>query len=321
MTRLRVLLFAGLALPAWAWGANDALQWLQRVATSAQKLTYAGVFMYRSGDHSESSRIIHLVDGGNELERLEALDGSPREVIRRNDEVKCYLSEGHQVIVERAGGRRAFPGLLPASLGSLSDHYVIRKGEVGRVAGLESQAIIVEPKDELRYGHRYWVDAQSGMLLKASMLDERGNVLETFTFTELRIGGPVDRSELAPRLGGNGADWKVRNVRAGEVRGGDAGQWVVGAELPGFHRISVMKRQAAPEAPEAIHIVYTDGLAAVSVFIEPLAGSKDKPESGETAMGAINVYRRMLDNYQLVVMGDVPPLTLKRLGDSIERRH
>lgn len=320
MTRLRVLLLAGLALPAWAGSSSDAVQWLQRVVTSAQKLTYSGVFMYRSGSQSETSRITHLVDRGNELERLEALDGSPREVIRRNDEIKCYLSESHQVIVERAGGRRAFPALLPASLGGLNDYYVIRKGEPGRVAGLDSQSVIVEPKDDLRYGHRYWVDAQSGMLLKASMVDERGNPLETFTFTELHIGGPVDRSDLAPRLGANGADWKVRNVRATEVRG-DASQWLVGSELPGFHRISIMKRQAGPDAPEGMHMVYSDGLAAISVFIEPLAAAKEKPEVGETTMGAINVYRRVVENFQLVIMGDVPPAALKRLGDSIERRH
>ena len=320
MTWLWALLLAGAALPALAAGSNDALQWLQRVATSAQKLTYTGVFMYRSGGQSETSRITHLVDGGSELERLEALDGSPREVIRHNDEVKCYLSETHQVIVERAGGRRAFPALLPVGLGALGEHYVIRKGELGRIAGVDSQAIIVEPRDDLRYGHRYWVDTQSGMLLKASMVDERGNALETFSFTELRIGGPVDRNDLKPRLGVDGGDWKVRNVRATEARG-ESAQWLVRGELPGFNRISSMKRQAQPEAPESIHLVYSDGLAAVSVFIEPLGGTKEKPEADEMTMGAINVYRRPVDNYQLVIMGDVPPAALKRLGDSIERRH
>jgi sigma-E factor negative regulatory protein RseB len=320
VSRLWALLLAAVTLPACAGGSGDALQWLQRVATSAQKLTYTGVFMYRSGSQSETSRISHLVEGGNELERLEALDGSPREVIRHNDEIKCYLSESHQIIVERAGGRRAFPALLPVSLGGLSDSYVIRKGEPGRVAGLDSQAIIVEPKDDLRYGHRYWVDTQSGMLLKATMVDERGNPLETFTFTELRIGGPVDRNDLKPRLGAESGDWKVRNVRATETRG-ESSQWMVRGELPGFHRISSMRRQASPEAPESIHLVYSDGLAAVSVFIEPQGTAKEKPEVGEMAMGAINVYRRPLDNYRLVVMGDVPAATLKRLGDSIERRH
>lgn len=320
MTWLWALVLVGAALPAWAGGSGDAMQWLQRVATSAQKLTYTGVFTYRSGNQSETSRITHLVDSGSELERLEALDGSPREVIRRNDEIKSYLSESHQVIVERAGGRQAFPALLPVSLGGLNEYYVIRKGEVGRVAGLDSQAVVVEPRDDLRYGHRYWVDIQSGMLLKASMVDERGNALETFAFTELRIGGPVDRNDLKPRLGAEGGDWKVRNVRATEARG-ESKQWLVRSDLPGFHKISSMKRQANPEAPESIHMVFSDGLAAVSVFIEPLAGAKEKPEAGEMTMGAINVYRRPVDNYQLVIMGDVPPATLKRLGDSIERSH
>jgi len=313
------LLLAGAALPTLAAGPNDAMQWLQRVATSAQKLTYTGVFSYHSGNQSETSRITHLVEGGSEMERLEALDGSPREVIRRDDEIKCYLSQSHQVIVERAAGRRAFPALVPVGLGGLNDYYVIRKGEAGRVAGLESQAIVVEPRDELRYGHRYWVDSQSGMLLKASMVDGRGAPLETFAFSELRVGGPVDRNDLKPRLGADGGDWKVRNVRTSEVRG-DSSQWLVRGDVPGFRMISSMKRQVGPEAPESIHMVFSDGLAVVSVFIEPQPGGKEKSEAAELAMGAINVYRRPLEGYQLVVMGDVPPVTLKRLGDGIERK-
>lgn len=312
-----VCLLAGAALPALAAGSGDAMQWLQRVVSAPQRLSYTGVFMYRNGNQTETSRITHLVDNGNELERLETLDGSQREVFRRNDEVRCILSESRLMIVEQGGARRFFPALIPASLGGLGESYDIRKGDVGRVAGLEAQSIVVEPKDKLRYGRRFWVDSQSGMLLKATLVDEAGKPLEVFAFTELRVGeGVVDRNSLLAKPVGN--DWRVRNVHNSEGRV-DAGQWSFNYELPGFRRVSSVRRQTGLEASDGLHLVFSDGLAAISVFIEPASG-KERPEAGELSMGAINVYRRWLPNYKLVLMGDVPPAALKLFGDGIERR-
>lgn len=316
MTRFLFLVLALLAWPCRAQAPNDALMWLQRVADAAQKLTYSGTFVFQSGNRSESSRIVHLVEGGSEFERIEVLDGSPREVVRKDDEVKCFLPESRLLIVERRGSRRAFPALLPASLAGLSEHYTIRKGQVGRVAEREGQMVLVSPRDDLRYGHQFWIDTQSGLLLKASLLNERSEPLETFAFTKLDIGGAVDRELLRPRSGGQGGDWQVQNVRATEMRGDDP--WLFRTQLPGFRKLSGMKRQARPDGPESSHVVFSDGLAAVSVFIEPLG--KDQFEPGQFSMGAINVYKRLLGDHRLVAMGDVPLAALQRLGDGVERK-
>lgn len=314
------LLAAGLALPAVAQtqGPGEALQWLQRVATAAQKLSYTGVFVYQSGNRSETSRITHLVDGSGDIERLEVLDGSPREVVRQNDEVKCYLPDSRLLIVERRGSRRTFPALLPASLAGLTEHYAIRKGPAGRVAGFDSQSIVIEPRDEYRYGHQLWVDAQSGLLLKAGLMDARGEPLETFAFTEVKIGVAVDREAVKSQFEAKGGDWQVQSVRATEARGED-GQWQFRNPLPGFRRLSGMKRQVRPDGPEATHIVFSDGLAAVSVFIEPMTG-KSKPDAGVYSMGAITIYKRQIGDQQFVVMGDVPPAALRRFADGIEAK-
>ena len=248
------------------------------------------------------------------MERIEVLDGSPREVLRFNDEVKCFLPENRLLIIEQRGAaRQTFPALLPAGLASLAEYYTIRKGTTSRVAGFDSQAILIEPKDDLRYGHQFWVDTHSGLLLKAGLINERGDPLETFAFTELRIGGPVDQSSLKPRSDMQSGDWTVQNVRT--ARGGDD-QWLFRVQLPGFRKVTGMRRQVRPDAPEMTHVVFSDGLAAVSVFIEPLAGSK--PETGQFAMGPINVYKRTAGDYLLVVMGDVPPASLRKLADGIE---
>lgn len=312
-----VLGFTGLA---WANPSLDALQWLQRVSSAAQKLTYTGTFIYQSGAQTEISRITHLVEGGNELERLEVLDGSPREIVRYNDEVRCFLPESRLQIVERrksGGQRQSFPALLPASLAGLATYYTVRKGAGSRVAGFDSQSILIEPKDGLRYGHQFWVDKRSGLLLKAGLIDERGEALETFAFTELRIGGPIDREALKPRPDMESTDWKVHDVRTSETRDENA-QWLFRTTLPGFRKVMDMKRLGRVDAQEMAHIVFSDGLAAVSVFIEPLAGNR--PETGAFSMGAVNVYKRVAGDYLFVVMGDVPPMSLRKIAEGIEVR-
>lgn len=306
-----------LPLPVQAQG--DVMQWLQRTSQAAQRLSYTGIFVYRSGSAVETSRITHLVDAAGEAERLEVLDGSPREVVRINDEVKCFLPENRTVIVERRPARRSFPALLPVNFGGITENYVIRKGSTGRVAGLESQAILIEPRDELRYGHQWWVDGQSGLLVKASLIGERGEPLETFAFSEVRIGGPIDRESLKPSARMDTREWRIQQSQATDSKADD-GAWQFRAMLPGFRKVSGMKRQVRSDAPPGTHWVFSDGLAAISVFVDPLAGQKEKPETGLFAMGAVNVYKRILGDYLVVVMGDVPHVALQRLGDGLEMR-
>jgi sigma-E factor negative regulatory protein RseB len=305
-----------LSLPVWADSQPDALQWLQRVNAAARTQTYSGVFIYQSGAKTETSRITHVVDGDNEMEHIEVLDGSPREITRTNDEVKCYLPDSHLMIVERRSvGRPTFPALVPASLAGLAEFYAIRKGAVARVAGLESQSVIMEPKDDLRYGRKFWIDTRSGLLVKAALTDEHDGPIETFAFTELAIGGPIDRAALNARQNASGSDWQVQNVRTARS---DDNLWLFRAQLPGFRKIMGMRRQVRPGAPEVTHVVFSDGLAAFSVFIEPLGGRK--PEIGQFAMGGINVYKRVVGDFQLIAMGDVPLATLKKVADGMEPR-
>lgn len=318
-----ICLVAGVLLsvsvPAQQQGGGDALQMLQKVATAAQKATYTGVFVYQSGNRSETSRLTHVVEGGNEYERLEVLDGSPREVLRRNDEVRCFLPDNKLLIVEHRNAKNLFPTLLPGSLAGLTEYYRIRKGAIDRVAGVDGQQIVIEPKDEFRYGHGFWVDPHSGILLKATLVDENGRLLESFAFTELRIGTPFDPRTIISEFEGRPGNWQVQNVRSVELKGDD-GQWSFRASLPGFRRVSAVRRQLRPDAPEGTQIVFSDGLASISVFLEPMAGRsrEEDGKDGGFSVGAVNGYRRQVADYQVIVMGDVPPAALRRFADNIE---
>ncbi len=297
--------------------AGDAMQLLHKVATAARKVAYTGIFVYQSGALSETSRITRVRDGDNEFERLEVLDGSPREVIRRNDEVRCFLPDSKLLIVERRSGRQFFPGVLPGSLAGLTEYYEIRKKPGGRIAGIDSLQLQIEPKDEFRYGHRMWIDPASGLLLKSSLIGEQGRAIETFAFTEIRISPNIDVDALKAQFANREGGWQVHQVRTSDAKADD-GQWLVKTPLPGFRRISGIKRQFRPDAPEGTQLIYSDGLASISVFIEPNGG--DAVESGAFSMGALNAYRRQIGDHRIVVMGDVPPAALRRLAEGIEPR-
>ncbi|MCZ7654832.1 MAG: hypothetical protein M5R42_11940 [Rhodocyclaceae bacterium] len=90
--------------------------------------------------------------------------------------------------------------------GSLNDHYLIRKGDVSRVAGLDSQLIVLEPKDALRYGHHLWAEVNSGLILKARIVDERSETIEQFALNQL--------TDQRPHRPGN-AETKVQQGRQG----------------------------------------------------------------------------------------------------------
>lgn len=303
--------------PAYADSNGEPIDWLGRIAAAAQRLNYSGTFVYQSGGHTETSRITHVVDASGEREKLEVLDGSPREVVRINDEVKCFLPDERMLIIDRQESRKAFPARLPASLNSLAEYYTLRKGHISRVAGFESQKLVLEPRDNLRYGHVFWADIDTGLLLKARMVNEKNEPIEQFYFTQLQIGGNIDMDMLKPKFSGNASQWSVHNAKT-MASNADDGAWNFRTQIPGFRKTAGMRRQLQDNAPTMMHYVFTDGLAAISVFIEPLAGMPEAPRAGTYSTGAINVYKRISDGYAFILVGEVPVQTLKQLGDGIE---
>ena len=190
--------------------AEDAAAWLARAAQAARQHNYVGTIVYQHGGRVETSRLVHLNDNGMEFEKLVNLDGPAREVIRSQGEVRCYYPDAKVVRIEPRTFRNAFPSLSPMQQKALGEFYTFRKAEAGRVAGVEAQAWVFEPKDGLRYGHKFWSDSATGLLLKARIIDETGEVVEQFAFTDLAIGVRVDREMVRPSWPPAPPDWVVR---------------------------------------------------------------------------------------------------------------
>ena len=316
MKILAVLLLALLAQAARAEG--DALLWLQRIHAATQKLSYTGTFVYRGGNQSETSRIVHIAGPHGARERLETLDGQAREIVRSDGEVKCYLPDSMTVKVDKRTDHKVFPALLPADLTDISEHYEVSTGGIERVAGYECQSIVLEPRDKIRYGHRLWADANTGMLLKSQTFNNKNEVVEQFAFTQISIGGKIDQAQLKSRFLAKSRDWHVES--SGAVAASlTASGWTIAPELPGFRKVTEMKRTQGG-SNDVGHVVYSDGLAAVSVFIEPLASKTTLPQPGLSRQGAINIYSRQIAGHLVTVVGEAPAESVKKLAESVAYR-
>jgi sigma-E factor negative regulatory protein RseB len=306
------------ATPAYAGppASLDAMGWLQRMYAASQKLSFSGTFIYQQDQSMETSRIVRVVDGSGSHERVEVLDGMPREILRDNEDVVAYLPGSMTVKVEKKTIARPFPGLAPENVKDITAHYELRKGDIWRVAGAECQAVLLEPKDGMRYGQRLCADIATGMLLKAQTLNERKEVIEQFAFTQIRVG-PVDRSELKSRFSGKGRDWRVEQSDMAPANLGESG-WTLKSVPAGYRKVTEVRRRLGGH-PDVGQIVLSDGLSAVSVFIEP-ASTRSGPPPGATRVGATNVFTRRVEDYFVTVVGEVPAENVKTIADGVELR-
>jgi sigma-E factor negative regulatory protein RseB len=310
--RAAVLLCAIAAVLAEAAHAQspESLAWLKKIQEATRNLSYTGTFVYQQGKQSETSRITRLASA--DLEKLEVLDGLPRELVRSKDTVRCYLPQAKVVKVEQRTPDRTFPALLPERINALARHYDIALGETRRIGGFECQSVKLTPKDDLRYGYHLYADRASGMLIGAVTVDSTGNPIEQFMFTQLAIGN-VTPDMVKPHQ--NAAGWRVEDAEAAPAK---LTGWTLKPDVPGFQKVVELKRRM--ESKPVGQVVFSDGLAAVSVFIEPLEGRRDPPRTGLASLGAIHIYTREVANHMVTVVGEAPAASVQRIANAVEYR-
>lgn len=299
--------------------SNDASYWLNKVAAAPRQHNYQGTFIYYADGNIETSRIVHVVDTQGEREKIEVLDGLARIVIRTDEEMKCYFPDSKTVVTERRWFRKFFPDILPQPFEDISSSYFVRKGKQERIAGNDSQIIFLEPRDNLRYGHRIWVDMKTGLALKVAIVDDNRK-LEQFAFAELRIGEGVGADLLNSGFSEKSMEWHNHNLMTSVLKKREL-EWQL-KELPaGFRIVLEMKRNLAGKTVRVDHIALTDGIATVSIFIRPMSDSKSPHASGFLSnRGATNIYVRAIDDHVVTTVGEVPLETVKLIGDTVFKR-
>ncbi|WP_420813219.1 MucB/RseB C-terminal domain-containing protein [Pararobbsia silviterrae] len=297
---------------------GDAESWLARIDRAARQETYEGTFTYQRGGSFQSSKIVHYLDYGNEYEQVEGLDGRPTRTLRKNDDVWTFVPDRKLVIVDRRSNKYTFPALLAGDPTQLLDVYDVRPVGDDRIAGYATQVIALEPKDSYRFAFRLWFDKKTGLLLRAQTLDDKHQVLEQIAFSQITFTVPYDHRIVASGIRET-SGWSVVHPPIDTVDMAAEG-WRVPPVVAGFHAIREIRRPMAAREPgdppvQVDQAVYSDGLSAVSVFVEPV-GKSDRKE-GIASSGATHILVRKSGDFWVTVVGEVPQPTLEQFASAI----
>jgi sigma-E factor negative regulatory protein RseB len=308
-------------------GERDIHQWLARMHDASRKRSYVGTFVVSSADGSmASSRIWHVCDGEQQVERIESLTGTPRSVFRRNDQVITFLPQSRIAKIERRDSLDMFHNLGRPGKSDIATHYTARQVGEERVAGFDADVVLLQPRDALRFGYKVWSEKKTGLVITLQTLAPDGKVLEQAAFSELDMEAPIKVEKLA-QLMAKTAGYKVVKpelVRTTAIHEG----WQLKTDVAGFQPVGCYKRPLPqetklPQGTPTDHNVqwtFSDGLATVSLFVEAFDAQRHTHER-EMAMGATQmIMKRVGSDWWLTAVGEVPLPTLRLFAQSLERR-
>ena len=295
----------------------------------SRKRTYVGTFVVSSSNSMSSSRIWHACDGEQQMERVEALTGAPRSTIRRNDEVITFHADSKLALSEKREFSGVFPGLLKGNQAGLAQLYSARQIGVDRVAGIEADVVLLQPKDKLRFGYRVWSERKSGLVMKLQTLDTDGRVLEQAAYSERQLDAPVSMTKLTQMMSNLDGYRLVRSEL--QKTSALAEGWQLKSVPTGFKPMSCYKRAVAKadgvNSESAMQWIFSDGLASVSLFVEAYDRTRHIQE-GQASTGATqSITRRFVDkpsdqagDWWLTVVGEVPVPVLLGFAQNLERK-
>ena len=294
--------------------STQARQLINDMSRAGRQLNYDGIFVYRHGSRMETMRIIHKADGNKEQERMVSLTGFAREVIRNSESVTCYFPDNHAVMVEKRRPRKFLSTQLPEPIEKVAGYYAFSVGGKDRVAGRPTWVVNIVPKDDYRYGYQFWIDEETKLMLKSELKDDSGWPVEQILFTNIAFLPEVPPELLKPAISGKGYTW-YNNSASGTMTA-DKSDWEVTSLPSGFLLSSREKQEAVENSKPLEHLVYSDGLAMVSVFIEAI-NVLSRPEAHPTKIGGINAFATYSDGYQITAVGEVPQKTVKLMANSV----
>lgn len=316
------MLLFGSVTPVYSGNVTpDPQVLIDEMSKASRELNYDGIFVYRLGNQIDTMRIIHKSGGDGVYERLISLTGHAREVIRDKDQVRCFYPENKAVVVEKSRLGELISTHLPNPIQSVSEFYVFEIAGEDRIAGLDAWIVNIRPIDKYRYGYQLWIDKESRLLLKSELKNQLGVTLEQIMFAQLDILEDIDDALLQPAVSGKDFTWyyNVKNVSL-EVNNSDK-QWKVTWMPAGFTMSEHAKESMMTSQMPVEHLIYTDGLAMVSIFVEKLNQQPSVTNAGPSNFGGVNAYATHADGYQITAVGEVPKTTVKLMADSVKSFH
>jgi sigma-E factor negative regulatory protein RseB len=304
---------------------DDPRKWLERMNHALTANDYEGVFSHWQDGKVEMLRIIHRVKNGEVRERLVSLDGSGREFIRTGAELFCYLPDKKTVLVEKRSEQSPLLGNFPSFDEASTQFYDIKEEERTRFNRRHTRIIKVTPKDEFRYGYRLWIDDSTAMPIRTQLCDARGKVIEQVVFSDLTFNARIPDSAFKPDVSTDGFQWLRNDQSSPMMAAGAPALWNALKLPPGF-ALTARSEQVMPGSTGPVaHLVYSDGLASVSVFVEMQTRVQQRPDrqnpaptTGMARVGSSSAFSTMVDGAKVTVVGEVPPETVRSIANSVK---
>jgi sigma-E factor negative regulatory protein RseB len=304
---------------------RNVADWLMRMHEASRRRAYIGTFVVSAGGSMSSARIWHVCDGEQQMERVESLSGAPRSTFRHNDQVITFLPESKLAVAEKRESLGLFPNLLKSSDSSIPQFYSASQTGSERVAGFDSDVVLLKPKDSLRFGYRIWSEKKTGLVVKLQTLDVDGRVLEQAAFSDLQLDAPVSMSKLSQMMGRT-EGYKVEKPEMLKTTASAEG-WALKNPVAGFQPMTCYKRSTVAgegaKSDGTLQWIFSDGLASVSLFVDVFDPRRHAQE-GLLAMGPTQMLTRRLNDkagdWWLTVVGEVPTPTLQAFAQGLERK-
>lgn len=316
VTSCLATLLLATALPAMAGSDIDPAVWLERMSAAMSQMSYQGTFVYVQGDEVETMRITHVSDEEGVRERLVSLSGLRREILRDSSGVRWVQGEDLQVMQDSGFGRSFFPEIPLGQSDQASASYRLELGPNARIAGHTGRKLKVIPKDKYRYGYTLWLEEPSALLLKWELRDGNNRRLAKLMFTDLRLGSEVDVKEL--KSTSQLKEYKVleSSLPSGKGLSHSKPRWKPG-KLPAGFKLTAHRYLGQQDQQVFEHLVYSDGLAAVSIYVESADGNAQDQKTGTSRLGTTHAYSRVTDGVLITVVGDVPAITVQAIGNAV----
>lgn len=299
-------------LPIAATAAEaDATRLLAAMTTAVRSLDYQGSFIYERDGRIDALRIFHAAGvGPRERERLVSMSGPRSEIVREGGSITCMQSGAPTVVLPNQPGARLLPLVPTAPAAKLAPFYQLGTAGEDRIAGYQAHIVDVAPRDAFRYGYRLWIADDSHLLLRSQVVDAARGRLDQFMFVALDIGARPSESDLA-----SGTDGGI-TAAPQELPLQGVAQWRVTDAPPGFVFLRAQRPAQGPSNAE--HQLYSDGLASVSLYIEPAADAAGKlPADRAARRGVLSLYAHEQGGWRFTALGDVPRATVERMARSV----
>lgn len=289
-------------------------EWLGRMGAAVQGTDYEGTVIRIQDGKAEALKVVHSVADGVIREKVVTQEGSGLEIIRNGNEVHCILPDSKSVLVEEWDDQSTLFSTLPSSEVRFGSEYDVAIVREDRVAGRRAVLVAIRPHDGYRYGHRIWLDVETAFPLKTQLIAEDGSAIEQVMFADITLNGEIQASALAPSYSTENFRWLDAPSR--HVSRDVDTEWQ-STDLPRGFRAVATHGETMPGSEEVVtHILYSDGLANVSVFI---AATDEGGRTGPSRVGGSNSYQAIVDGFQVTAVGEVPAMTVEQIAMSMTR--